>query len=169
MYCLAVICAGMFFAGATCSFSNVEAQVGTLATNTINNNGSTVTSGFVTALTALYKQNPTDAKLASTALSGAAANALAIFTKTSLPLAADAQVALNAFSGKLPASATGIVSILTGAMTLIQMPTVSTGSLSAATCTTAANLCNEIIAACNQFNASIAPPAAATAPATVGS
>jgi hypothetical protein len=150
------VCAGVIAGGATCSLSNVEQQAGTLATNTINNSGSTVTAGFYSALVALGKQNPTDSKLASNALSLAASNCLATFSGTVLPLSSDAQAVINGLGGKLPASATGIATMLTGAITaFVQIPSAST-RVSTATATTVCNLCNEIIAACNQYNAAVA-------------
>ena len=139
-----------------CSFfKKAEAEIATVVTNDINNNCSTITLGIFNGLTALGKQNATDAKLTSNALSQAAANALATFSGTALPLGNDAKAILNGFGSKLPASATGIATMISGAITtFISIPSAST-AVSAATATTVCNLCNEIIAACNQYNASI--------------
>ena len=140
-----------------CSADNVEQQAASLAQNTINNNPSTVTNGFVMVLTALGKLNATDAKLASNGLSATAANALASFSGAALPLGSDAQLILNNLGSKLPASASGIALMLAGTVqTFIQIPSAS-AKVSANTANTVCNLCKEIIAACNQYNASVLP------------
>jgi hypothetical protein len=150
------LCLGVLLGGGSCS-TDIKNAESALA-GQINSNPSTITLGIYNGLGALAQKNATDAKLTSLALGDAAENAGATFSGSSLPLGSDAQAVLNGLGSKAPASAAGITSMITGAIqTFVTIPSASQ-KVPAATCVTVVNLCNEIISATNQYNATLVPP-----------
>jgi hypothetical protein len=153
--------------GCTPQEKQAVANAENAATDAIAQNPTAVQSGIYNGLVALAKVNATDAKLAATAMVAAAQNASASFSGNQLPLGQDAQTILKGLGTKLPASASGIASMITGAIqTFVAIPTGNT-AVSASTAQTIVGLCNDLIAAGNQYLASLVPPPTA-APATTG-